>query len=117
MTAEPFPAPADDCTGVTLTIDELAEAMGMSETNARRLLGVAARAVNDYAPRAPSALANEATIRYAGYLVNSLPGGIRRQAIGPKVLEYVTNHAAAFRNSGAAALLTRHKRRRARSIG
>ena len=50
-------------------------------------------------------------------LVQNDYGTIRTEEIGPKRVEYHLNHAAMFRNSGAAALLTRHKRRRAGSVG
>lgn len=116
-TAQPPPPSGDECSGVTLTIDELADATTMSAADARRLLGVAARVVCDYAPAAPTPLLNEAVIRFAGYLHGSDYGGVRREQIGPKEVEYVANHAAAFRNSGAAALLTRYKVRRAGAVG
>ena len=73
--------------------------------------------VLDYAPAAPTALLNEAVIRFAGYLASADYGAVRTQGLGPQSLEWVSNHAAAFRNCGAAALLTRHKVRRAGSVG
>ena len=102
---------------VTLTAAALAAEIGATEERATRLLAVATEAVTRYAPNAPEALANEATIRFAGYLAQSDYGTIRTESIGPMSVEYVTNHAAMFRNSGAEALLTRFKRRRAGAIG
>lgn len=104
--------------GVTLTAVELAEALGADQALADRLLPVAAAIVDGYAPHAPDALSNEATIRFAGYIGRTdYYGAVRSKTIGPLSVEYVTNHAAAFRNCGAAALLTRYKRRRAGSVG
>ena len=81
------------------------------------LLAVASALIEEYAGGAPLAAKNEAAVRMAGYLRQSDFGGFRREEIGPKVAEYVTNHAAMFRNSGAMALLTRWKVRRAGAIG
>ena len=129
MTARPHPAPP--CPGdepapepvesgrVTITAAQLAEGMAppLTPPVAERMLGVASRAALDYAPKAPTVLLNEAVIRFAGYLVQSDWGGIRSETLGPKSVEYVVNHAAAFRNSGAAMLLTRYKVRRAGHVG
>ena len=73
--------------------------------------------VEQYAPGAPQALKDEAVIRFAGYLAGSDFGGIAKEGIGPKEVEYTVNHAAMFRNSGAAALLSRWRVRRAGTIG
>ena len=114
--------PDGDTGAVTLTAAQLAEATGLDRTDApaavaERLLQVAARAVLDYAPEAPVALLNEAAIRFGGYLAQSDFGAVRSESLGPASVEYNLNHAAAFRNSGAAALLTNYKRRRAGAIG
>ena len=121
-TAQPFPptpkagvAPVPE--GVTITAVALAAETGADLLRAERLLRVATQAVVDYAPDAPTDLLNEAVIRFAGYLSGSDYGGVRQETVGPQSVEYQMNHAAAFRNSGAAALLTRHKVRRAGSIG
>ena len=102
---------------MAVTAQALADATGAPLDTATRLLPVVQQAVDDYAPGAPVPLKDEAVIRFAGYLAQSDFGGVRQEAIGPKTVEYVTSHAAAFRNSGAAALLTRYKVRRAGSIG
>ena len=123
-TALPYPLPAglsddDDTTttGVTITADVLAAEIRATEPRAARLLEVATEHVERYAPDAPSSLLNESVIRFAGYLNGSDYGGFRQQTVGPKTLEFVVNHAAAFRNSGAAMLLSVYKVRRAGAIG
>ena len=88
-----------------------------SDTRAAELGAVAAELVQQYAPRAPQALRDEAVIRFAGYLAQSDFGSIAKDAIGPLNREYPTNHAAMFRNCGAAALLTRWRVRRAGVVG
>ena len=45
-------------------------------------------------------------IRFAGYLAQSDFGPIAKETTGPQSRDYVTNHAAIFRNCGAAALLS-----------
>ena len=112
-------------TSVTITAEELAEEIGIhldtrpaDITRARRLLAVATERVNRYAPLAHSAMKNEACIRYAGYLNGSDYGGVKSESIGPRSVEYTspTTNASAFRSSGAAALLSPYKIRRAGSI-
>ena len=101
---------------VTITAQQLADETGASLERATRVLAVATAAVIQYAPAAPEALQNEAVIRFGGYLLGSDYGPITDESIGPRSASYVTNHAAMFRNSGAAALLTRYRVRRAGSI-
>ena len=80
-------------------------------------LGAAASAmVEKYAPGAPQAVKDEAVIRMAGYLAQADFGGFRSEGQGVGGTpgpEYVTNHAPAFRNCGAAMLLTPWRVRRA----
>ena len=88
-----------------------------SDDRTSELGAVAAAMVEQYAPGAPGPLKDEAVIRFAGYLAQSDFGTIGKEVIGPRDVEYVTNHASAFRNSGAAMLLTRWRVRRAGAIG
>ncbi len=115
----PYPPPPGlaEQPRVTVTAAQLAAETSAETERAARVLRVASRTVLDYAPKAPTELLNEAVIRFAGYLLGSDYGTVRKETVGPFDTEYVTNHAAAFRNSGAAALLTRYKRRRAGAIG
>ena len=92
--------------GRAASSDEAANHLGM----------VAAEAVEAYAPSAPQVLRDEAVIRFAGYLAQSDFGGIAKESIGPLDTEYTVNHANAFRNSGAAMLLSRWRVRRAGRI-
>ena len=98
---------------VTLTVAQLAEVIS---GDAARLLPVVQAVVQDYAPKAPEALQNEAAIRFASYLADAGSGASSRIEIGELTVERVTNHAPAFRNCGAAALLTRYRVRRAGAI-
>ena len=81
------------------------------------LMGLASALVEREAPGSPQAIKNEAVVRTAGYVRQSDFGGIRTETIGPRSVEYITNHAPAFRNCGAKGLLSPWKARRARSIG
>ena len=109
----PTPGPAPTPSAVTITADELAAETSITEARAARLLPVAVAIVSEYAPLAPVAILNEAVIRLVGYLGSVDYGTIRSESLGPMAVDYVTNHSAAFRNSGAAMLLTRWRRRRA----
>ena len=105
---------------VTLTAQQLTDEVGGekpgSVKRATRVLAVAAELVTDYAPDAPDVIHNEAVIRLGGWLLQSDYGGVRSESLGPQSVDYTTNHAAAFRTSGAMMLLTRYKRRRAGAI-
>ena len=102
---------------MAVTAQELADETGASLARATRLLPVAVRIVNDYAPDAPEPLRDEAVYRFAGYLSGSDSGAVRSETVGPLSKEHVVNHSAAFRNSGAAMLLTAHRVRRGGRIG
>lgn len=81
-------------------------------------LGEAAAArVEAYAPDAPQALRDEAAIRFAGYLAQADFATVKSETIGPRSTEYNMDHAAAWRNSGAAMLLSPWRVRRAGKIG
>lgn len=121
MTARPYTLPTycppGTDTGVTITAGQLAADVPISDLDrAGRVLAVATAIVVEYAPHAPAALLNEAVIRLSGYLTQSDYGGIREEKMGPREVAYQMNHAMMFRNSGAQALLTRWKRRRAGAI-
>ena len=89
--------------GRTLDSDEEANAVGE----------LAAARVEREAPGAPQSVRDEATIRYSGYMAGADYGGIRKEVIGPRDTEYITNHSNAWRNSGAAGLLSPWRIRRA----
>ena len=94
---------------------------GASDTTDDELdrVGAAASTVIErYAPSAPDSVRGEAMVRLCGYILNSA----RRQSVtGEKIgdlsMEYSINHAAMFRHSGAQALLSPWKVRRAGAIG
>ena len=106
-----------------LTAEELAiEAGILTDTGepdiarAGRVLAAAWTRVHNYTPNAPPAALREATIRLGGYLGDSDYGTVISETTGPRTVQYPLNHANAFRNSGAAALLTTWRRRRAGAI-
>ncbi len=101
---------------MAVTADQLAAESGATIDRATRVLPVAVQAVEDYAATAPEALKDEAVYRFGGYLLGSDYGAVRNESIGPRSVEYQMNHAAMFRNSGAAALLTRYRVRRAGAV-
>ena len=102
---------------MAVTADQLAAESGATVDRATRVLPVATRMVQDYAPLAPAEMKDEATIRFGGYLLGSDYGTVQSETIGPFSRTFPVNHAAAFRNCGAAMLLTRYKIRRAGMIG
>ena len=89
---------------------------GESDEEASALGQLASARVEREAPGGPQAVRDEAVIWFAGYFSQADYGTIRKEDIGPRVAEYVVNHANAWRNSGAAGLLAPWKIRRAGAI-
>ena len=114
----PWPA-STAAASLTAAQAALRDALGATPSNDRidRLGATAAAMVEQYAPAAPQPLKNEAVIRFAGYLKEANFGARRSDKVGDLEAEYAANHAAMFRNSGAAALLSRWRVRRAGAIG
>ncbi len=82
-----------------------------------RLGSTAAALVERYAPGAPQPVKNEAVIRCIGWLVEQPGASIRSEQVGDVRTEYAPTSLSALRHSGAMALLTAWKVRRARAIG
>lgn len=102
---------------VTLTAAGLAEATGASEAVAGRLLPVVTEMVERYAPDAPTAVQDEAAIRCAGYLADQPADARRSETTGAVSTSWAATHISALRHSGAMALLSPYKARRAGAIG
>ena len=102
---------------MAVTAQELADEANQSLERATRVLPVAVQFVDDYAASAPEVLKAEAVIRFGAYLLSSDWGAILDDTIGPSSVRYQANHAAMFRNCGAASLLARHRVRLAGTIG
>ena len=89
----------------------------LDDDRVQSLGAVSAALVERYAPGAPQVIRNEAAIRFAGYLGQAASGTVTKIGFRNMDIEFITNHAAMFRNSGAAGLLSPWKRRRAGIIG
>lgn len=91
---------------------------GPDDTRTDELGKVAASYVTMYAPSAPQEMRDEAALRIAGYIAQSDFGAISSEtSVGNSLMHFVTNHASMVRNSGALALLSPWRQRRAGSIG
>ena len=78
---------------------------------------VATELVERYAPDAPDAVADEAAIRCAGYLAQQPSDARRSTTVGGVSSSWAATHTSALRHSGAMALLSPFKIRRAGAIG
>ena len=96
---------------VTLTAPALAEALDINPAVAERLLAVSKQLVTDYAD-APDPVSDEAVIRCAGWLYGRTPG-VSEVEIGDYRERFPAGQLSALRHSGAMALLSSYKRRRA----
>lgn len=101
---------------MTLTTTALAEALAVNQALADRLHPVAVELVERYAPDAPEAIQNEATIRCAGWLSEAPASGARREGVGDIDTAWSPNMTGALRASGAMGLLSPYKQRRAGAI-
>ncbi len=102
---------------VTLTETDLMAVLAVNQNLATRVHGVAVALVERYAPEAPEAVQNEAVIRCAGWLHGQPAAGIRSETAGPMTVDYASSMVSALRHSGAMALLSPWKVRRAGTIG
>ena len=101
---------------VTIKAAQLQSALGITDEVATRLLKVATILVERFAPGAPSQIQDESAIRTAGYL-NEMPNApVRTETEGEVTTEYAVTRVSALRHSGAMALLSPWKIRRAGAI-
>ena len=73
--------------------------------------------VEDYAPGAPAGLREEATLRTLAWWGQQSQTNLSSQSTGDHRLNYMLNRMSPFRHSGAMALLSPFKRRRAGRVG
>ena len=102
---------------VTITAADLATAIRQPAEVAARLLAVVTELVENYAEHAPESIQNEAAIRAAGFLAQHPADGRRSTTVGAVSSSWAATHISALRHSGATALLSPWKIRRAGSIG
>ncbi len=102
---------------MALTAQTLAAGLSVPQDRATTLLATVTALVERYAPDAPEAVRDEAALRAAGWLYSAPANGIRRRSVGPLDASYSPNNHAALRHSGAMALLSPWKQRRAGVIG
>ena len=98
----------------------MSEASALADLDAARLLPVVVELVDHYAPNAPAEIANEAAIRCAGYLAQHPADARQSESYNILGVQFETSHAtgavSSLRASGAMALLTPYKVRRAGKI-
>ena len=109
----PAPAPEPEPDPDAIDAAALAAILDVDETTAERLLAAASALVERYAPDAPQAVKNEALIRCAGWLSDAPADGTRGHTAGPFSIENSPSMTSALRHSGAMALLSPWKVRRA----
>ena len=102
---------------VTLTTAVIASELDITLIRAEQLLSVASELVNNYCDTCPDAVANESVLRVCGWLFQTPMGSIKSEAAGPLRISYATHEKNALRHSGAMALLSPYKVRRAATIG
>lgn len=102
---------------VTLVAADLERDLGLKSERAVQLAGVVKALVDGYAPQAPEDISNEAARRVAGFLRDMAPSYLSKVDAGQLTLEYFSGVRSPLRHSGAMAILSPFKRRRAGAIG
>ena len=90
--------------------------LDLNDAETLRLIEAGAALVERYAPGAPDAIRDEAVIRVAGYLQESPPAPIRSERTGEIATGYHRDSLSALRHSGAMAILSPWRARRAGAI-
>lgn len=90
---------------VTLDAVALRQALSVHPAEANRILPVASKLVERYAPGAPEEIQNEAVIRLSGWLCEQPAASIREEETGDIRTSYAANNANALKHSGAMSLL------------
>ena len=111
----PWPTTPAALTAATAILRQVLPA-GLDDTRIQRLGAAAAGQVEKYAPVAPQAAKDTAVERCAGWLAGQPAPAVRSETVGDIVTDYAINNVSALRHSGAMALLTMYKRRRAGAI-
>ena len=112
----PWPTTPASLTAATAC---LKAAIGADLTDERvQALGAAAAAlVERYAPSAPAPIKNESVIRTAGYMLEQPSAAVRQDVVGEINTSYAAGNLSALRHSGAMAMLSSWKVRRAGAVG
>ena len=101
---------------VSLNRAKIRQALDVDGDTADRLLDVASALCEQYAPKAPEAIANEAVIRCAGWLADTPAASVQSEKFGDVEVSFAVGQLSALRHSGAMALLGPWKRRRGGQI-
>lgn len=117
MALSPWPTSPVALTNATATLKEAIGGADLADSRIQSVGAAAAELVEEYAPGAAQALKDEAVVRCAGWLAEQPGAAIRSESVGDISTSYATNNMSALRHSGAMALLTRWKVRRAGAIG
>ena len=114
VTLAPWPSAANDVTAALACLRGAGIGVQAEDDRLTAIAEAAAETVERYAPGAPQAIKNEATIRFAGWIATAVRGDIFPAKVGDLTFEWrPTFDRAGFRQSGARALLRPWHRPRA----
>ena len=115
MALSPWPTTPAALTTATATLKAALDPTENAPDDAtvQRIGATAAVLVERYAPAAPDPVKDEAVIRCSGWLLDAPATGIRSDSAGPFTTNHTPSMFSALRHSGAMALLTTWKVRRA----
>ena len=100
---------------ITLEASELQSLLGVDRDTAERLFNVASPMVTEYmrGSTPPGGIENEMVIRICGHLHGMPKPAIKRESAGPLSVSYAADNVSALIHSGAAAIGSPYKVRRA----
>ena len=114
-TLSPWPSSPAALTAATACL-KAAIGPGLSDERVQALGSAAAALVERYAPLAEQSVKNVAVERTAGWMAEQPSAAVRSDATGDVSTSYAATHVSALRHSGAMALLSPWKVRRAGAI-
>ena len=117
MALVPWPTDTAELAAATARVKQALLADDVPDAVIQGWAGAGAELVQRYAPDAPDAIKDEALIRISGYLKSQPKAPQQSVTVGPMTASYTTSALSAARNSGAYALLSPYKIRRAGVIG
>ena len=113
----PEPITPTPITPTPITAAELATEIGIDTTRAGHVLAAVWPRVDQYAPSAPAGVQRESVIRFSGWILEAPSAAVKSESTGDIATSYSPSMTSGFRASGAAALLSPWRQRRAGAIG
>ena len=116
VTLSPWPTSAQALVNATECLKQVLPD-NLTDERIQRLGATASALVEQYAANAPQAVKDTAVERCAGYLAQQPAAAVRSEKAGDVEVGYAVSNMSVLRHSGAMAILSMYKIRRAGTVG